>query len=61
MELPYYMAKKLLIHQTKKAFHVAKKHTWMEKIMSLPMPIRYLVGIGLILFGILGILTPIPF
>ncbi|NRH21216.1 hypothetical protein HOO68_04175 [Candidatus Gracilibacteria bacterium] len=55
------MTKRLLIERTKKVFHVAKQHSWLEQILDLPTPIRYIIGILCIVIGIIGIFTPIPF
>ncbi len=54
------MAKKLLIKQAKQAFYIARQQSWFQKVTSLPSPIRYLLGFLLVLFGILGMITPIP-
>ena len=57
---PFFMPKRLLIERIHQVFHIAKQQTWLQKIKALPLPLRYSIAIGLILFGILGILTPIP-
>lgn len=54
------MPKRILIEHIHQVFHNAKRQTWMQKVKSLPLPLRYSIAAGLVLFGILGILTPLP-
>jgi hypothetical protein len=39
----FFMAKKLLIRQTLEAFHIVKQQSWLQKITSLPYPVRYIL------------------
>ncbi|MBX9809118.1 hypothetical protein K2X92_01885 [Candidatus Gracilibacteria bacterium] len=54
------MAKRLFIDLVRSLFLSARQHPLLQKIMVLPLFVRYTVGFGLVLFGILGIFTPIP-
>jgi hypothetical protein len=54
------MARRLLKEHIKILFAETKKSPYWEKIKKLPVTLRYLVGVFLMLFGILGMFTPIP-
>lgn len=54
------MARRLLKEHIKILFAETKKSPYWEKIKKLPLILRYTVGIFFMLFGILGIFTPIP-
>lgn len=54
------MPRRLLAEHIRTLFSEAKASPYWEKIKKLPIVLRYIVGVFLILFGILGIFTPIP-
>lgn len=54
------MPRRLLKEHIKTIFAETKKSPYWEKIKKLPVIMRYIVGIFFMLFGILGMFTPIP-
>jgi len=50
LESLFYMAKRLFIDLLHSLFVEAKRHPFLVKLMAFPIYIRYMMGIGLILF-----------
>jgi hypothetical protein len=56
----FFMPRRLLTTKIKDIFFLAHRKPILQKFMDLHISIRVVVGVFFILFGILGILTPIP-
>jgi hypothetical protein len=54
------MAKKLLRIKLENLFYAVHTSSYWEKVKKLPLILRYFVGTLLVLFGLLGMITPIP-
>lgn len=44
----------------KNFFYQVRIHPWYQKVMILPLWVRICISVFLFLFGIVGLLTPIP-
>ena len=60
MPLMYRWNKKTYRHTLRKIFYRIKSHSGYIRIMTLPFALRISLAIFLFLFGIIGLLTPIP-
>ena len=54
------MPRRLLVEHIRTLFSEAKHSPYWERVKKLPIILRYIIGIGLTFFGVLGMFTPIP-
>ncbi len=57
----FFMPRRLLINKIHDIFETTHRIPWVTQIMSLHLSLRIVVGSLCVLFGIIGIFTPIPF